>query len=115
MFRAPWLVLVPLFIAPVASSLAAPGPHSPALIARGHAIAKKNCARCHAIGASDQSGDPKSPPFRELARKYPISGLEESLAEGILVGHQGLEMPHFQLTPAQIEALLAYMDSVQVK
>ena len=30
-----------------------------------------------------------------------------------MVGHEGLEMPHFQLTPAQIEALLAYMNSVQ--
>lgn len=85
------------------------------LIARGHAIARYNCGHCHAIGRTDASRDPKAPPLRALSRKYPLSQLEESLAEGIMVGHEGLEMPHFQLSPAQIEALLTYMASIQGK
>jgi cytochrome c len=113
MFRAPCLAMAALLLLPAASSLAAVEKPAAALVAQGRGIAKENCARCHAIDASDQSNDPKSPPFRELARKYPLSGLEESLAEGIMVGHQGLEMPRFQLSPAQIEALLAYMNSMQ--
>jgi cytochrome c len=86
-----------------------------ALIARGHAIARYNCGRCHAIGKTGSSSNPKSPPFRLISRRYPLPQLQEALAEGIMVGHEGLEMPHFQLSPAQIDALLAYMTSVQAK
>jgi cytochrome c len=99
-----------------ASSLAVETAYADAaLIARGRAIAKYNCSHCHAIGRRDASRDPRAPPLRTLARKYPLSELEESLAEGIMVGHEGLEMPDFQLSPAQIEALLTYMASIQVK
>lgn len=86
-----------------------------ALVARGHAIAEHKCARCHAIGPTGLSRNPKSPPFRTLSRRYPLEGLEEALAEGIIVGHQGLEMPHFRLSPPQIDAFIAYLKSVQEK
>ncbi len=86
-----------------------------ALIARGHALATNRCGRCHAIGKTGQSTNPKSPPFRYLSRRYPLSDLQEALAEGIIVGHEGLEMPQFQFSPAMIDALLAYMTSVQAK
>jgi mono/diheme cytochrome c family protein len=84
-------------------------------IARGHAIAREYCGRCHAIGISGESTDPRSPPFRTLSGKYPLSDLEEALSEGIMVGHQGPEMPQFQLDPDQISALLAYLASIQAK
>jgi hypothetical protein len=29
------------------------------------------------------------------------------------VGHEGVEMPHFQFSPPMIAALMAYMDAVQ--
>lgn len=90
-------------------------PADPSTIAHGRAIAKHNCGRCHAIGKTGQSTNPKSPPFRVLSQRYPISSLEEALAEGIMVGHQGLEMPHFQFSPTQIDELLAYIESVQAK
>jgi cytochrome c len=51
--------------------------------------------------------------FRGLARKYPLHNLEEALAEGIVVGHEGVEMPQFRLSAAQIEALLVYLNSIQ--
>jgi cytochrome c len=81
--------------------------------ARGKAIAAKNCGACHAIGPTGASPNPNSPPFRGLARKYPLSNLEEALGEGIVVGHEGLDMPPFQFSPKQIEALLAYLGSIQ--
>ncbi len=84
-------------------------------IAHGHDIAQKYCSGCHAIGTTGPSANPKSPPFRFLARKYPLSGLEEALAEGIMVGHEGLEMPQFRLDPIQIDDFLAYLSSIQVK
>ena len=83
------------------------------LIERGRTIAKTNCSRCHAIGRMGESANPKAPPFRHIARNYPLANLEEALAEGILVGHEGPEMPRFKLSTAQIEALLAYLASVQ--
>jgi cytochrome c len=86
-----------------------------ALIQRGRVIAKTNCARCHAVGTSGASVNPKAPPFRHIARKYPLANLEEALAEGIVVGHEGSEMPPFALSTEQIEALLAYLSSIQKK
>ncbi|ATQ68343.1 MULTISPECIES: c-type cytochrome [Methylosinus] len=83
--------------------------------ARGRAIAAANCSRCHAIGKTGKSPNPASPPFRTLAGKYPLENLEEALAEGIVVGHGGLEMPRFQFSPEQIDALLTYITSIQSK
>ena len=101
-------------IGAVAAALAAPA-FSGELVQEGEAIAKANCSRCHAIGAHGASPNPKSPPFRVVGRKYPLSDLEEALAEGIVVGHKGEEMPAFEFSPAQIRALLAYLNSVQQK
>jgi len=53
----------------------------------------------------------KAPPFRTLARKYPLDDLQEGFAEGIVVGHS--EMPNFRLTPEQIDAFLRYLKSIQ--
>ncbi|MBU3890578.1 cytochrome c [Methylosinus sporium] len=84
-------------------------------IERGRAIAKANCSRCHAVGVTGKSPNPASPPFRALTKKYPLENLEEALAEGIVVGHGGLDMPRFEFSPGQIESLLAYMASIQRK
>jgi cytochrome c len=86
-----------------------------ALIARGYALAKNRCGRCHAVDKTGERADPKSPPFRYLSRRHPLSDLEEALAEGIIVGHEGLEMPNLQFSPPMIAALMAYMDAVQPK
>jgi cytochrome c len=85
------------------------------LVDGGREIAKTFCGRCHAIGAHGKSPNPKSPPFRLLGKKYPLSNLEEALSEGIVVGHEGEEMPPFAFSARQIEALLAYLASVQRK
>jgi mono/diheme cytochrome c family protein len=79
----------------------------------GKALAAANCGRCHAVGRAGASPNPKSPPFRFLARKYPLSNLEEALGEGIVVGHEGPDMPQFQFNAKQIAALLAYLGSIQ--
>jgi len=96
-----------------AGAAAAKAPVDARLLKRGRAIAQENCGRCHAVGRRGESANPKSPPFRHMARKYPLHNLEEALAEGIVVGHEGAEMPQFRLSAAQIEALLAYLNSIQ--
>jgi cytochrome c len=82
-----------------------------ASIARGHELAQRYCARCHAIGATGESRHPVAPPFRMLSRNYPVSDLSEAFAEGIRVGHH--DMPEFRLEPPAIEDLLSYLQSIQ--
>src|SRR5690349_16715932 len=82
---------------------------------RGEAIARKNCAPCHAIGPRGDSPNPASPPFRTLAERYDPENLQEALAEGISVGHKGVnDMPEFRLKPTQIEDLIAWLRRVGV-
>jgi mono/diheme cytochrome c family protein len=78
--------------------------------ARGEAIARQHCARCHAVGAAGQSPMGLAPPFRDLARRYPVEFLAEALAEGIVTGHPA--MPRFVFEPREIDALLTYMESL---
>jgi len=106
-------LLRPALAAFFALNLAPPGHTEPDALARGKAIAQANCAQCHAIGPTGASPNPKSPPFRTLSRNYPLADLEEALAEGIVVGHEGAEMPQFRLSTGQIAALLAYLDKIQ--
>ena len=83
--------------------------------ARGLKIAQRNCAPCHAVGRTGDSANPKSPPFRTLAQRYLLNELEESMGEGMMVGHEGAEMPMFEFKPGQIEDFIAYLGSIQVK
>lgn len=77
----------------------------------GEAIAEMLCAVCHAIGAEGDSPHPDAKPFRKFSENYPVSALEEALAEGIVVGHP--DMPVWQFQPHEVEALVDYIESVQ--
>lgn len=81
------------------------------LVEAGRAYARANCAQCHGIGRVDDSPLAEAPPFRRLRERYPVEQLAEALAEGIVVGHK--EMPAFALSPPEIEALLAYLASLE--
>lgn len=97
-----------------AACAGAPGPVSASAApepALGERIAQRYCASCHAIGAEGESRHREAAPFRTLSQNYPIESLAEAFAEGILVGHS--DMPEFRLEPAQIDALLGYIESVQ--
>lgn len=78
---------------------------------RGSAIAERECARCHSVGATGQSPHAKAPPFRELPKRYPVGDLAEALVEGIVVGHG--DMPEFLFEPDDVDALLAYIASLE--
>ncbi len=81
-----------------------------AIVALGESIAEEKCGRCHALGSSDTSPHADAPPFRELAKRYPIENLAEALAEGILTGHP--DMPVIALPDNEIDAFLTYLDSL---
>jgi mono/diheme cytochrome c family protein len=79
--------------------------------ARGYAIAKAHCARCHAIERTGPSPLGLAPPFRVLPQRYPVQYLAEALAEGIVTGHPA--MPEFTFEPEEIGSLLAYIESLK--
>ena len=79
---------------------------------QGEAIAETLCAGCHAIGLTGESQHAQAMPFREISWHYPVEVLAEPFGEGIMVGHP--EMPQWQFEPEQIDALLAYLETVQV-
>ncbi len=81
------------------------------LVAKGRDLAEGNCKRCHAIGAEPASPHQSAPPFRLIAERYPSENLAEALAEGIVAGHP--DMPVFVMKPDQIEAFLAYLNSLE--
>jgi len=81
------------------------------LLGQGRAMAEVMCSQCHAIGTDDVGPHPETVPFRRLSWDYPIETLAEPLAEGIIVGHP--DMPVFQFEPQDIDALLAYLESIQ--
>jgi len=103
--RAALVIVAALVIAaPAAAQTAA---------SRGAALVQRNCAGCHAIGPTGESPNAKAPPLREIARKYRPQDLEEAFAEGIMVSHEGQEMPPFTLDPPEIAALTAYLRSLR--
>ena len=96
----------------IAAAVARAADPDPA-VARGRAFVEQNCSRCHAIGPSGESPNPKAPPFRSLHERYPIENLTEALAEGIRTGHP--EMPQFDaLDTEQIDDLIAYLKSLEL-
>ena len=82
-----------------------------ALAQAGHRIAQLKCARCHAIELSGESSNPSAPPFRDVSRSVAIMSTEVTVREGIRIGH--LDMPPVRLTQPEIEALTAYLRSLQ--
>ncbi len=100
----------------VAVALAACAPVPPieigaaALADDGRAIAEAQCARCHAVGEFGESPNSAAPLFRTLLSRYRADVLEEELINGIRVAHS---MPEFQFNPQGVDALMAYLRSLQ--
>lgn len=81
------------------------------LLAKGRSLLAANCARCHAIGADDESKHKEAPPFRVVVTRYPPDNLAEALAEGLVSGHP--DMPEFVFEVDEVEAITAYLGSLQ--
>ena len=79
-------------------------------ILKGKALALQHCNRCHAVIPGEESSFSEAPPFQAIVGRWPLSYLEEALAEGISVGHDA--MPEFSLKPQEIDDFLAYLDSL---
>jgi len=78
----------------------------------GQALAERACARCHAVEGDGPGPAPEAPAFTRIAQQWPPDHLREAFAEGIMVGHGPVEMPAFELEPAAIDDLVAYLNSL---
>lgn len=84
------------------------------LIEEGRAIVETNCARCHAIGVTGTSPYPGAQSFRNFGRRWSREQLRNALSIGIIAEHDKAEarVPPMKLTNREIEAFLAYLDSI---
>ena len=95
----------------VLGACAAPGDDGAgALVEDGRAIAEAECAACHAVGEYGESPNAAAPPFRTVLSRYRAEVLREELINGIRVAHP---MPEFQFNPQGVDALVAYLRSIQ--
>ena len=94
-----------------ATAAAAEEPAGAASLARGRDLIQRNCAMCHAVGATDASPNKAAPAFRDLHLRYPVDNLAEALGEGILTGHP--QMPEFKFAPTEVDDILNYLNSIQ--
>ena len=66
-----------------------------------------------AVGPAGDSPNPKAPPFRTLSARHPGVSLREPLSRGIAAPHD--VMPKFELTQAQVDTVIAYINSLSAK
>jgi cytochrome c len=78
---------------------------------RGQVYVQTHCAGCHAVGKFGDSRLALAPPFRTLHTRYPVEELAEAFAEGITTGHPS--MPEFRLDAAQINDVIAYLQTLE--
>ena len=94
----------------LSAALSASNAQTSPTVQRGLNLAMANCARCHAIDKISPSPLALAPPFRDLHLRYPVESLAESLAEGIVTGHQN--MPEFRLDPGQVGDFIDFLKSL---
>jgi cytochrome c len=105
-------LLFPLLLILISAHAALPQDKQ-ALERRGESLLTTNCSGCHAVGRSGDSAHAEAPPFRTLGQRYPIEVLAEALAEGLSSGHP--DMPEFRFEIDDVDAILAYLSSIQQK
>lgn len=76
----------------------------------GRALVETNCAACHAIGASGDSPAVKAPAFRDLQKRHAMQSLRIPITRALAAPHE--EMPQFRPTDAELDAIVAYINSL---
>ena len=108
-----WIALAALALTGCAGEAVRQTGPGPVLIGsadRGAVLVRQNCAGCHAVERSGNSPMVAAPPFRDMGVQYPVRDLQEAFAEGLVTAHPA--MPAFELEPAQIADVIAYLENV---
>jgi mono/diheme cytochrome c family protein len=93
--------------APATPSPVAQAPAEPGIAA----FAQAACGGCHAVKAGMLSPNPASPGFAEIANRAGLT--QGSLGTWLRDAHNYPEDMDFDLDPAQVEALVAYILSLR--
>jgi mono/diheme cytochrome c family protein len=79
-------------------------------VARGQAVAERDCGSCHGLGRDGVSRFPGAPPFRSLRYDYNAIALERATSDS----HFGLAgMPPAQMTLKDVGDVGAYVRSLK--
>lgn len=113
-----WMLLLLVLLGaeggpPTAAAMAPPTDMAVSAI-RGEDSVRRRCSACHAVALDDLSPNPRSPPLRDIASRYPVDNLEEALAEGIYVGHNS-PMPPFALEADENADITAYLKELNAR
>ncbi len=79
-------------------------------IRAGATLAEKNCASCHAIGATGVSPNKGAPAFRNLYRRHSLFALRQPITQGVIQTHD--QMPQFLWSIEQIDLIVTYINSL---
>jgi mono/diheme cytochrome c family protein len=79
-----------------------------AAASRGHTVAIRLCARCHAVEAAGASPDARAPTFRELTGQFTSLTLQRRLTEIAETGHY--DMPPVSAHADEVADLVAYIN-----
>jgi tetratricopeptide (TPR) repeat protein len=82
-------------------------------VREGRMLVENNCAACHAAGPTGASRDPRAPAFRDLQKRYDMLSLRTPITRGLAAPHQ--EMPRFRPTEAELNAIVAYINSLAAR
>lgn len=85
---------------------------SDALVKRGRVLVETNCGQCHALGAKGTSPNPDAPAFHDLRKRYQMLSLRAPITRGIAMPHD--TMPTFRPSEAELDAIVAYINSLPV-
>lgn len=80
---------------------------------KGRALARANCAGCHALD-DGVSPSANAPSLRRAAHRLPDWMVAGSFRRGIQVGHT-MEMPVFEFEEEDIDNLLAYFEVLKAR
>jgi mono/diheme cytochrome c family protein len=95
---------------PVGPPAKAVRPFDPA-VERGHSLASRRCAECHAIGRGRDSPDGDAPRFVTLSLRFNALSLERRLTRTLRGEHAG--MPPVGLSDEDRKDLAVYIESLR--
>jgi cytochrome c len=78
-------------------------------VARGHAVARRDCAACHAVEPGGVSARPRAAAFDSLEMRH-TAGLDGRVADLARRGHYG--MPPVKLSLGDARDVAAYIQSL---
>ena len=77
----------------------------------GAVVAERVCARCHAVGSTGESPNPKSPTFRGIVARHGADKLPGALfLDGTVLRQPGMPQSEFQIE--EVDGLIAYIRSL---